>query len=168
MSMDVASCSMDDSMNRVAQLMWERDCGCVPIVDELSRVIGIITDRDVCMAAYTQGRSLAELPVSLACSRDVQTCRGSDSLARAEALMTRAQVRRLPVVDDAGVLVGLLSLGDLAHRLKNVGAARSDTLGLRHVAAVLEAVTRPRRVPESPSAEPIAARRAPRTLHGAT
>jgi len=144
MSKEVASCHMNDSMNRAAQLMWEHDCGCIPVVDDGSRVVGIITDRDICMAAYTQGKSLKELPVSLACSSDVQTCRTIDTLARAEELMTHAQVRRLPVVDPMGVLVGLVSMSDLAHHTKST----ADKLAQRTLAAVLEAVTRRRHAHE--------------------
>ena len=142
MSTEVMSCHMHDSMNHAARLMWERDCGCVPIVDDHSRVIGIITDRDICMATYTQGKSLAELPVSLACSTDVKTCKISDSISYAEELMAKAQVRRLPVVDSAGVLAGIVSISDLAHH--NQRAGTGDKLGHRALSAVLEAVTRRR------------------------
>jgi CBS-domain-containing membrane protein len=150
MSTEVASCHMNDSMNHAAQLMWEHDCGCIPIVDDDRHVVGIITDRDICMAAYTQGKSLNELPVSLACSRDVQTCRTTDTVARAEELMTNAQVRRLPVVDPTGVLVGLVSMSDLAHHTKSA----ADKLAQRTLAAVLEAVTRRRHAREPSDNKP--------------
>ena len=150
MSRQVSSCHMNESMNRAAQLMWEQDCGCIPIVDDDRRVVGIITDRDICMAAYTQGKALTELPVSLACSRDVQTCRTIDSLANAEDLMTNAQVRRLPVVDPNGVLVGLVSMSDLAHHKRST----PDKLAQRALATVLEAVSRSRRALEACNDKP--------------
>ena len=56
MSTDLATCQSEDTLNCAAQIMWERDCGVVPILDQGSRVIGMLTDRDICMAAYTQGR----------------------------------------------------------------------------------------------------------------
>lgn len=142
MSKEVATCHMDESMSRAAQLMWERDCGCVPIVDDHFRVVGIITDRDICMAAYTQGKALSELPVSLACSRGLQTCRPTDSVDFAEQLMADALVRRLPVVDAQEVLVGLVSLSDLAPHTKSTSAG--DRPGQRALSAVLDAVTRRR------------------------
>jgi CBS domain-containing protein len=145
MSKDVASCHMQDSMNRAAQLMWEHDCGCIPIVDDASRVVGIITDRDICMATYTQGKPLWELPVAQACTHDVQTCRTTDKLSYAEEIMTDAQVRRLPVVDPLGTLVGLVSLSDLAHHNKST----ADKLAHRTLSAVLEAVTRRRRAADA-------------------
>jgi CBS domain-containing protein len=142
MSSEVAFCHMGDTMNRAAQLMWERDCGCVPIVDDRKQVIGIITDRDICMATYTQGKLLSELPVSLACSREVQTCKASDTLEHAEKQMTKAQVRRLPVADERGELVGVVSIADLAHHSRR--AAPTDKHIQRTLSAVLAAVTRRR------------------------
>jgi CBS domain-containing protein len=96
--------------------MWTQDCGCLPVIetDGIGRVIGMITDRDICMSALFQGRPLHDLSVSEAMSKTLRTCRPSDSLATAERLMQEAQIRRLPVVADEGSLVGLLSLGDLA------------------------------------------------------
>ena len=57
-----------DSLNRAAQIMWERRCGCVPVIDA-GRVVGLLTDRDVCMAAYTQGRRIDDIAVTTAMSR---------------------------------------------------------------------------------------------------
>jgi len=57
----VHTCSENDTLNRAAQLMWENDCGCVPVIhggNGSGAVVGVVTDRDVCMGAYTQGRLL--------------------------------------------------------------------------------------------------------------
>lgn len=62
-------------MNEAARIMWEHDCGCVPVVDEGRRVIGMLTDRDACMAAYTQGLRLQDLPVHRAMSNGATACR---------------------------------------------------------------------------------------------
>src|SRR5438046_1875104 len=72
MSVDLETCRLEDTLNRPAQIMWEHDCGVVPVVDGEARVVGIITDRDICIAAYTQGRPLSEIPVSSACSQNVR------------------------------------------------------------------------------------------------
>ncbi len=117
MTRDVRTCAPSDSLNDAARIMWERDCGCVPVVEGDGTVIGMITDRDICMAAYTQGRRLMYMTVDSAASKDVVTIGKDESLRRAEELMRAAQVRRLPVVDSAGRLVGLLSLADLARRV---------------------------------------------------
>jgi CBS domain-containing protein len=117
MSRNVATCRPDDRLSRAAQLMWERDCGVVPVTvtdGGTERVVGMVTDRDVCMAAYTQGRPLADVPVATAMSHDVRTCGPTDRIGSALQLMAAAQLRRLPVVDGAGRLLGVLSLADVA------------------------------------------------------
>ncbi|MFO0984774.1 MAG: CBS domain-containing protein [Planctomycetota bacterium] len=98
--------------------MWDHDCGCVPIEDE-GRVIGILTDRDICMAAYTQGGALASLKVRNAMSSKVLVCHPDDAVLDAERLMRANRIRRLPVVDDTGRLVGIVSLNDLARAVKS-------------------------------------------------
>jgi CBS domain-containing protein len=121
MTRDVSTCRADDSTSHAARLMWENDCGVVPVVDAQLRPIGMITDRDVCMAGYTTGRSLADIRVGDVMSRDVKTCSPEDAIGVAELSMQQRHVRRLPVVDSRGRLVGILSLNDLAR-----GAARHD------------------------------------------
>jgi CBS domain-containing protein len=139
MTRDVGTCLASDSLNDVARIMWERDCGCVPVVDEGGTVVGMITDRDVCMAAYTQGRRLMYMTVGSAVSKHVVTIGESESLQRAEELMRDAQVRRLPVVDSARRLVGLLSLSDLARHVPEHG----NRLG-SHVVGALAGVCQSR------------------------
>jgi CBS domain-containing protein len=114
MTTDVGACRPFDSVGRSAKIMWERDCGAVPVVDQEGRVIAMLTDRDICMAALTQGRALGEIHVSSAMSRKLWSCRPKDDLKEAEKVMRAHQVRRLPVVDPEGKLVGLLSISDLA------------------------------------------------------
>jgi CBS domain-containing protein len=121
MTRDVRTCFATDSLNRAAQIMWEGDCGCVPVVDEQRSVIGIITDRDVCMAAYTQGRPLFEMNVGSVASKNVVAVKEDDSLHHAEMVMHDTQVRRLPVVDADNHLVGILSISDLARRARELG-----------------------------------------------
>jgi CBS domain-containing protein len=93
--------------------MWENDIGALPVLDPDGGVVGMLTDRDVCMAAYTRGGTLADHPVSVAMATEVHTCSPSDSAADVEATMQRFQLRRLPVVS-GGRLVGVVSLNDLA------------------------------------------------------
>jgi CBS domain-containing protein len=142
MSSDVVTCRPDDMLERAAQIMWEHDCGAVPVVDAESHVVGVITDRDVCMASYTQGRPLWQIPVSTACSHTVYSCTLSDSVQNAEKLMRTTQVRRLPVVDTEGKLWGVISLGDLAQHVHRPGR-KADGLSYESVASTLAAVSQP-------------------------
>src|SRR5690606_12784324 len=114
MTSPAATCRSTDTLNRAAQIMWERDCGTVPVVDDEGRPIATVTDRDICMATYTQGRALPDIPVSLAMSQTIVTCHKDEPLAKAESLMRTQKIRRLPVVDDDGRVVGILSLSDIA------------------------------------------------------
>ncbi len=108
-------CHPHDSLSKAAQLMWDSACGGIPVVDEHSKPVGFLTDRDVCMAAYTQGKILNELRVETAMARKVAYCRAADDLHVAADVMRSRGVRRLPVVGDDGSIVGVLSLDDIAH-----------------------------------------------------
>lgn len=114
MNRNVRVCRPQDSLNEAAQIMWDERCGAVPVVDEHSRPVGFLTDRDICMAAYTQGKPLIALRVEGAMARKVICCATEDDLDSAAQLMRQNCTRRLPVIDRQGVLVGLLSLDDLA------------------------------------------------------
>ncbi len=113
MTSQTQTCSIDESLDKVAHLMWEHDCGCVPLVDREGRVAGIVTDRDVCMAACQKDQPLSEIPATFAAARDVVTVQPNDTIERAEALMREHEVRRLPVVDAERRPVGILSVDDL-------------------------------------------------------
>jgi CBS domain-containing protein len=112
-------------MTRAAQIMWEADCGCVPVVDDDGKPIAVVTDRDLCMAAYTRGQSLSSMSVSTAASRRLISVRQDAEIATAEHLMREYRVRRLPVVSSDGRLVGILSVNDLARRVQD-GRPRND------------------------------------------
>ena len=114
MNREVRSCGPHDSLNKAAQIMWDTPCGAVPVVDQQGRPVGFLTDRDVCMAAYTQNKPLTELPVEIAMARTPVCCLAEDDLDSAAQLMRQHRTRRVPVVDANGLLVGLLTLDDLA------------------------------------------------------
>ena len=128
------------SLNDAAQLMWENDIGVVPVVDSNDRVQGIVTDRDIAMAAYIQGRTLQSIPVGEVMSKSVQSTRTEEPIIQAGNRMAQHQMRRLPVLDENETLVGMLSLNDLA------GASANPRLGVSEgdVADTLRAVCAPR------------------------
>lgn len=110
----VHTCRGDETLERAAQLLWEHDCGCLPVVGEHGHLHGMITDRDICMAAYTTGLKLADLQVREAMAIDVASIRPGDTLRQAEILMRERGVRRLPVLDSEDRVIGILSCNDLA------------------------------------------------------
>jgi CBS domain-containing protein len=137
MTRNIHTCGEDDTLNRATQLMWEHDCGCIPVVDPEKKLLGIITDRDIAMAAYIQGKRISEIRVGDVMARRVHTCGQDEDTAVAQARMRQYQLRRLPVTDSTGYLIGLLSLNDLAlEALRERGPVR-NSLELSDVAETL-------------------------------
>lgn len=138
-------CTPDDTLDRAAQLMWNSDCGCLPVcaTDGVNRVIGVVTDRDICMSALFQGKALHELRVANAMARVLKACRPSDSLADAEKFMSETRIRRLPVVDDQGSLVGIIALADLAREAVREHAAGKSDITESAVGDTLAAICEP-------------------------
>jgi len=156
MTKAVRSCSPDDTLQRAAQLMWEGDCGAVPVVDAEDRVVGMITDRDVTMAAYTQGRALCEIPVASAMANQVHGVRENDSIDLVETLMRRARVRRVPVLDGGGRLQGIISMNDLARHAMRSGR-KADGLRPESIVQTLAAISEPRQAQDRREQKPTAA-----------
>ena len=115
MSRDVASCEAAQTASEAARVMWDRDCGVVPVVRD-GRLLGVVTDRDLLMAAQIQGKDLRDLRLSALVPGPVATCREEDSVESVLDTMARRQIRRLPVVERTGRLAGIVSLNDLAIR----------------------------------------------------
>jgi CBS domain-containing protein len=137
MTRPVQTCRPQDMTNRAAQIMWEADVGCVPVVDADDRVVGMITDRDIAMAAYTQGQALEAISVESAMAKQVYTCSPGDDIASAAECMQRVRVRRLPVVDSAAKLVGIVSMNDIALQAAQQKSVRKPEVKLDVVALTL-------------------------------
>lgn len=125
MSQPPITCKASDTVNEAARLMWEHNCGAVPVVDGEGKVVGMVTDRDVCMAAYTQGERLWAIPVTTAMANPAVRCHPDDSVEAVQAVMSERQLHRLPVVDADDHPLGVLSFTDIAQdlgRSRNVGS----------------------------------------------
>lgn len=147
MTRTVRTCHPDDTLNTPAQIMWEHDCGCVPVVmDEEggARVVGMVTDRDICMAAYTQGRPLEAIRVSNAMSQRVCSCRPTDPLRVALNVLRANQLHRLPVVDSDDHLIGVLSLADIAREAGREHGRKGTDVKDDDIAQAIEAISEPR------------------------
>ncbi|MDX2169447.1 MAG: CBS domain-containing protein [Deltaproteobacteria bacterium] len=146
MSSPVRACRADETLHSAAERMWQGDIGVLPVVDPGGRLVGVVTDRDIAMTAYLRGQPLDACSVGEVMTHEVASCHAETSVEDAQEVMRTLQIRRLPVVDDAGRPVGMLSLNDLA-----LAAARPDNgrLGLRReaVLATLAAVSLHRRPP---------------------
>ncbi len=126
MTAQVVTATPRATITEIARTMTQIDSGAVPIVED-GKVVGLVTDRDIVVRVVAEGGAL-DGPVSAVMSDDVQTCRADDNLADAAAKMGAQQIRRLVVLDDAGKLAGILSLGDIAvdYGAKAVGKTLED------------------------------------------
>lgn len=114
MSQPCVTCRVPETLDTPARLMWDHDCGAVAVLSEDGELAGMVTDRDICMATFTKGVPPQTIGVAEIMSRRIITCSPKDSVSTAEGLMRNHQIRRLPVVDRAGRVVGMLSLSDVA------------------------------------------------------
>lgn len=129
MTRSPTTCLLQDSLQTVAQRLWERDCGCLPVVDPDGRALAMITDRDVCMAAWSTGLPLQDLQVGPAMSKELVSCRAQEEVSAASARMAKHGVRRMPVLDANGVVIGIVSLNDLALSAAKEPQARGGNTG---------------------------------------
>ena len=123
MSADPCYCGESCTTQMAAQLMRQWNIGALPIVDNGFRrkLVGVVTDRDLCLRVVAEGRDPGQVIVRECMSREAVCCRPEDEVVDALRLMREHHVRRLPVLDGDGVLAGMVSLTDLV-RCKAVGA----------------------------------------------
>jgi CBS domain-containing protein len=161
MSKPAVTCRQNDTLNVAARLMWEHDCGVIPVTDDDGKLIGIVTDRDICMATYTKGTAPQAIPVSDVMGSQVFTCQADDTLDAAERLMSEKQIHRVPIIDRDNRPVGLLSLNDVARYAVSASARRTNGLD-REVTQTLAAICQPR--PQASQALPQAQQQQPTAM----
>jgi CBS domain-containing protein len=145
MTKRVASVHPATSVERAARLMEECDCGALPVVGDNGVLVGMVTDRDITMRIVARGRDVRHAIVADCMTERVFACYANESIAECMRQMARHQVRRVPIVDERGRLVGILAQGDLA---RHVGhhPVPEERRALTHVIAALsEPVRMPRR-----------------------
>ena len=153
MSQPPVTCPLDGTLDQPARLMWEFDCGIVPVVTDDGRLAGVVTDRDICMAAYFNGGRLAQIPVGTAMAHAVIAVHADDTIEQAERLMRDNQIRRLPVIDDDGRPTGVVAMNDIARFASRERRSAVD----RALTQTLAAVCAPR-TPNGSAVGPVAIR----------
>ena len=129
-----ACCSPTDTLQAVATIMRDNDCGAIPVVDG-GKVVGIVTDRDLAVRAIASGLN-SDTTVDGVLTRDPRCCQATDDMRDVQRVMADNQVRRVPIVDAAGKVVGIVSQADLARA--------SDRIVSEHeVAIVVERISEP-------------------------
>ncbi len=116
MTTEPVCCPPDTKLEDVARLMLQHDCGEIPVC-EAGKLVGVVTDRDITIRTLAKGRDPLGVAVRQVMTAKVFTVRPSDSIEKALAIMERRQVRRLPVVDSRGKLVGIVAQADIAESL---------------------------------------------------
>lgn len=154
MTRDVRTCSPETNLNEAAYQMWSGDCGVLPVVQPDRKVVGVITDRDACMGACLRGQSLKDMKVADAMSRTPFTCQPSDSIEDVIRCMADHQVRRVPVVDARGTLVGILSVNDLARQIVGLADERVRARLVPRFVEALASICETRTRAEVPEAIP--------------
>jgi len=143
MTRNVVSVRAGEPLSSAAKLLWDYDCGVVPVLEDVGdRVIGMVTDRDICMATWSRNLAPSMISTAEVMSRGLVYCSPTDDIESAEGIMRSRKVRRLPVVDSAGKLVGILSLTDIARVARQPSAARPGfDLSPAHVVDTLNMIT---------------------------
>jgi CBS domain-containing protein len=128
MTTDVATCTPKADLEHAIYVMLERDCGFVPVVNEHGTLVGVITDRDICIAMAAHRRTPSHIRIDEAMSYPVFSCASHETLITALGIMGQHHVRRLPVVDTQGFLQGVLSMNDILCASHRPGAPTSEDI----------------------------------------
>ena len=137
MTIDVGFCHPEDSLTKAAQIMWEKDCGVVPVVDAEKRIVGVITDRDIAIAAATRNRRTSSIKAGDMTFRPVKICFAEDDVKDALKRMRKYKIHRLCVINQEKELHGIISLSDI---LIKAGEKKSVR---KLIFSTLEAIAKP-------------------------
>ena len=143
MTKEVQSCTPETNLATAAMQMWDADCGVLPVVDDDGIVIGMITDRDICIAAATNHQDITGIKVGEVTSGEVQSCSPETNVRDALKIFDSAQVRRLAVVDENNRLAGILSLSDIVLRTVGGRDQKSGELSHAEVVSTFKAICSP-------------------------
>jgi CBS domain-containing protein len=144
-----AYCSADTNLAAATEIFWNRNCGMLPIVDAENKVVGVVTDRDICIRLGTQNQRPGEIAVNEVASQKVFSCHPDDDIHTALDIMSRAKVRRLPVINHEGILQGVLSMDDVVRKTDAIATERMAELSHLEVVNTLRGIYGP--LPFKPS-----------------
>lgn len=128
MKTNIGTCTTESDLGAVTTTMREGDCGFVPVVDSTGAVVGVVTDRDVCIAAGTKHRPLTRISANETMSRPVFACFPDENLKTVLVTMAKHRVRRLPVLDKSGHLQGIVSIDDIVQAPTRRGSPTAEDI----------------------------------------
>lgn len=138
-----ATCMAETNLGAAVELLWDRNCGILPVVNAEQKVVGVVTDRDICIALGTRNRLSGEIAVQEVATDKVFACTPDDDIRTALGTMAQAKVRRLPVINADGKLEGILSMDDVVLHSEKRLAAKSTELSHDDIVETLKKVYRP-------------------------
>ena len=141
MTSDVQCCGPDTNLAAAAKMMWDSDCGVLPVLNVHGRVMGTITDRDICMATTTKNKPASDITIWETVSAKAYTCQMSDDVHIALDIMKRERVRRLPVVDEEGVLQGIVAINDFVLLAGEEKGGRAPAISYEDVMKTMKAIS---------------------------
>jgi CBS domain-containing protein len=141
-------CQPETNLGSATELMWNANCGFLPVESAEGKVIGVITDRDICVALGTRHRPAGEVAVAEVLTGKLYSCAPDDDIHMALQTLKEAAVRRLPVISLKGTLVGVLSMDDILLRAEPTSLAKTPELSSDEVIRTFRSITQ-RRVPEN-------------------
>jgi len=144
MTRQVETCTPEADLSHASMIMWRRDCGIVPVVDDSNKLVGVVTDRDICMAVATRHIPPEQVKVRDVMSTALYTCQPDDDIATALGTMRRRQVRRLPVVGEDHTVAGVLALADVVRNAGKSDARSKDAVTDQDVVDTLRDIEKPR------------------------
>ncbi|MGI8883319.1 MAG: CBS domain-containing protein [Pyrinomonadaceae bacterium] len=113
MTSDAAFCLPTSNLADAAAIMWQKDCGIVPILDAENRVVGLITDRDAFIAAFSRDCQPSKIKLEEFCRENIIVCQPNEKIGDALRKMRKHRIKRLPVTSQNGELVGIISITDI-------------------------------------------------------
>jgi CBS domain-containing protein len=138
MKTDVGACSTEDNLMKAADVMRLRDCGVVPVLDDEKSVVGMLTDRDICLAIVARNRKASDVKTKDLLKNKAITCFADDDLESALRKMRKYQIKHLAVVDKDNKLVGMLTISDV------ILSVRKDKSLKKKIYSTVKAIAKPR------------------------
>ena len=121
MTKQVTTCRPETNLAIASALMWENDCAALPVLDEAGRLVGILTDRDVCIALGTRNARASDVAVRDVVEMPPLSCKSTDDVATGLNVLLSTKIRLLPVVNDAGTLEGMVSIDNIVPNIRSSG-----------------------------------------------
>ncbi len=140
MTRNVSTCDLNASLVEAAQAMWQNDCGILPVLKDGKELVGLITDRDICMGMAMKDRVPSGISVEEIMTGAVHSVMFDDDVQQALETMRLHQVRRLPVIDAEGKVTGMLSLNDVTLLAEEMPNQRAPDLFFPEVMKTYKAI----------------------------